>query len=104
MSDGQYSRLSDKLGLKVQDIETEMKVVLKDWKAAEGDAKKPFVEKLKELTADKKATEKEMDELDAKFDAQAPPEMEVDKDAMDEGKRLMISLTLRNGGQKILKK
>ena len=86
MSDGQYSRLSDKLGLEVQAIETEMKSVLKDWKAAEGDAKKPFVEKLKELTADKKDKEKEMDELDAKFDAQAPPEMEVDKSAMDEGK------------------
>ena len=85
MSDGQYSRLSDKLGLQVQDIETKMKAVLKDWKAAEGDAKKPFVEKLKELTADKKDKEKEMDELDAKFDAQAPPEMEVDKSAMDEG-------------------
>ena len=85
MSDGQYSRLSDKLGLEVQDIETKMKAVLKDWKGAEGDAKKPFVEKLKELTADKKDKEKEMDELDAKFDAQAPPEMEVDKSALDEG-------------------
>jgi len=84
MSDAQYGKLSDELGLKVLNIETDMKSVLKDWKAAEGDAKKPFVEKLKDLTADKKAKNKEMDELDAKFDAQAPPEMEIDKDAMDE--------------------
>ena len=84
MSDAQYGKLSDELGLEVQDIETDMKSVLKDWKAAEGDAKKPFVEKLKDLTAEKKAKEKEMDELEAKFDAQGAPEMEVDKSAMDE--------------------
>tara|TARA_R100000700_G_C3146591_1_gene126666 strand:+ start:470 stop:1129 length:660 start_codon:yes stop_codon:yes gene_type:complete len=61
----------------LKDVEKEMKSVLADYKAAEGDDKKPFVEKLKELTAKKKEAEKHLNKVKDEFESQAAPEEDI---------------------------
>jgi len=68
----------------VKDVEMKMKSVLADYKAAEGDAKKPFIEKLKELTAKKKEAEKHLDKVKDDFESQAAPEDEVVAEKINE--------------------
>lgn len=73
----------------LDDIKAEMKSVLADYKAAEGDDKKPFVEKLKELTAKKKEKEEEIQKVKDKrvsdFEKKNPKTDDEYAGALDEG-------------------
>ena len=68
----------------VKKIETKMKTVLADYKAADGDDKKPFIAKLKELTAEKKEAEKELEKVRDDFESQEAPEDEVVAEKINE--------------------
>ena len=68
----------------IKEVEKEMKSVLADYKAAEGDDKKPFIVKLKELTAKKKEAEKHLDKVKDEFESQAAPEDEVVAEKINE--------------------